>query len=337
MSENIPLVTVLLSVYNGEKYLKTAIDSILSQSFKNFEFLIINDGSSDNTEGVIKSYSDSRISYIRNESNLKLIASLNKGLSLAKGKYIARMDADDISIEDRLEKQVSFLENNSEIGICGSYIEVFGPGISTYTRKYPLEDVDIRLEAIMRSPFAHPTVMIRKKILDKYNLQYSKEYLLLEDYKLWTDLLNYTQGMNLPEVLLKYRSHLKSVTKRDKPSTQFFTRRNLIRQDYVKNCYNLSTPVLEEVAKGKINRYNFSFLAKENKRLNKFPERALNFLLVELFFLSLKEGVLYRNEGKLSVFFQASFFFLMINFKVKMLVIKQYLSFLIFLGKNKDN
>ena len=108
-----PLVSVLMAVYNGEKYLLEAIESILNQTYTNFEFLIINDGSTDSTEEIILSYSDQRIRYIKNEQNLKLIASLNKGLDLAKGKYIARMDADDISLPDRLEKQVNFLERNS--------------------------------------------------------------------------------------------------------------------------------------------------------------------------------------------------------------------------------
>ena len=111
---NEPMVTVLMSVYNGEKFLKEAMDSILTQTFTDFEFLIINDGSTDNSVKIIESYNDSRIRLINNEKNLKLIASLNKGISLARGKYIARMDCDDISSPMRLEKEVDFLENSSD-------------------------------------------------------------------------------------------------------------------------------------------------------------------------------------------------------------------------------
>ena len=119
-------VTVLMPVYNGEMYLREAIDSILHQTFTDFEFLIINDGSTDNSETIILSYDDSRIRYEKNDSNLKLIATLNKGIELAKGKYIVRMDADDISIPDRIEKQVAFLEKNPDVGICGSWFTAFG-------------------------------------------------------------------------------------------------------------------------------------------------------------------------------------------------------------------
>ena len=117
---NEPMVTVLMAVYNGEKFLKEAMESILTQTFTDFEFLIINDGSTDNSVKIIEEFNDPRIRLIHNEKNLKLIASLNKGISLAKGKYIARMDCDDISMPYRLEKEVDFLENSLEYGLVGT-------------------------------------------------------------------------------------------------------------------------------------------------------------------------------------------------------------------------
>ena len=117
--------TVLMPVYNAEKYVAEAIDSILNQTFNDFEFLIINDGSTDNSLDIIKSYDDPRITIINNETNLGLSHTLNKGIELARGEYIIRMDADDISLSIRLEKQIEFMDSNQHIGICGSWIQTF--------------------------------------------------------------------------------------------------------------------------------------------------------------------------------------------------------------------
>ena len=119
-----PRITVLMSVYNGEKYLKEAIDSVLSQTFKDFEVLIINDGSIDKTSKILKTYKDPRIRIINNKKNIGLTKSLNKGLKLARGEYIARMDDDDVSKPNRLEKQFEFMEKNSKYAVVGSFIEI---------------------------------------------------------------------------------------------------------------------------------------------------------------------------------------------------------------------
>jgi len=117
---NAPAVSVVMPVYNGEKYLRESIDSILNQTYTDYEFIIVNDGSNDKTEEIILSYNDNRIRYIKNEKNLQIVKSLNRGIELAKGRYIARMDADDISLPRRFEKQITFMENNLEIGVCGT-------------------------------------------------------------------------------------------------------------------------------------------------------------------------------------------------------------------------
>ena len=118
-------ISVVMAVYNGEKYLKEAIDSILSQTYKNFEFIVIDDCSSDNTPIILKSYTDARIQVVRNEQNLRLPTSLNKGFKIARGKYIARMDADDIAMPDRFEKQVKYLEAHQEVAVIGGSFQVF--------------------------------------------------------------------------------------------------------------------------------------------------------------------------------------------------------------------
>ena len=118
---NLPLVSVVMPVYNGEKYLKEAIDSVLSQSYQNIELVIVNDGSTDSGSQIVKKYTDPRIRFVENESNSGIVYSRNKGLESATGKYVATLDSDDIALPDRIEKQVLFLENNSEYGMCGTF------------------------------------------------------------------------------------------------------------------------------------------------------------------------------------------------------------------------
>lgn len=205
MNSSKPFVTVLMPVYNAERYVGEAIDSILNQSYLFFELVIINDGSTDSSEKVIRSYSDNRIVIVNNEENKGLIETLNKGLSLAKGTYIARMDADDISTPDRLEKQVSFLETNPAIGLVGSSYTLFDESHEVIA--YPEQQEDIRLACVFHNPFCHPAVLFRKEIVDTHKLVFKKEYLHAEDYKFWTEFVLLTECHNLKESLLFYRSH----------------------------------------------------------------------------------------------------------------------------------
>jgi glycosyltransferase involved in cell wall biosynthesis len=206
-------ISVVLPVYNGEKYLSQAIDSILNQTFGKFEFIIINDGSSDSTLDIISKYNDNRIKIVNNIKNEGLIDSLNKGLSMSRGKYIARMDADDIALPERLQVQYDFMEANLEIGICGSWFETFNETDNrTKVVKFPATDIGIRALMICQSAFCHPTVMLRRDIIEKLRLGYAKEFYRAEDYRLWIELLNYTQGANIPQVLLRYRRHANNET-----------------------------------------------------------------------------------------------------------------------------
>ncbi|GHV70961.1 hypothetical protein FACS189420_4200 [Bacteroidia bacterium] len=206
-------ISVVLAVYNGELYLKEAIDSILSQTFKDFEFIIVNDGSTDSTAEIILACDDPRIVYIENEVNKGLIFSLNLGLSLSRGKYIARMDADDIALPKRLQVQYDFMESHPEIGLCGSIVEAFYEGTQKkIVVQFPEDDKSIRVYAYFQSPFCHPTVMFRKEIITKYNMEYPKAFHRAEDYALWIEMLKYTQTYNIQSVLLHYRKHEGSET-----------------------------------------------------------------------------------------------------------------------------
>lgn len=206
-------VTVLMAVYNGEKYLKEAVDSILCQTFSDFEFLIINDGSTDGTSEILKSYEDSRIHIILNESNLGLVKSLNNGLKLAKGEYIARMDADDISLPERLEKQVVFMDKHPEIGVCSAWLQIFGEGKQAIWES-PLNHEKICAGLLFHSTIWHAIAMMRKSILARTENCYHEQYVHAEDYELWIRLfLKGVKFANIGEVLYKYRQHEMTVTR----------------------------------------------------------------------------------------------------------------------------
>lgn len=200
-----PLVTVLMCVYNGEMYLAEAIQSILSQTFTDFELLIVDDGSTDNSTAIIRQFADSRITVLTNEKNAGLIFSLNKGISQCKGKYIARMDADDIALPHRLELQVDFMEKNEEIAICGAGVKEFYHDGRQHHHFYPVTFDDIKAESLFNSPFAHPTVMIRRQFILENALSYSHDFKYAEDYQLWQALIKIGKGENIPAFLLDYR------------------------------------------------------------------------------------------------------------------------------------
>ena len=202
---SLPLVTVLMPVFNSEKHLKEAIESILNQSYTNFIFLIINDGSTDLSEAIIRSYQDERIRYVKNTENIQLIATLNKGIELINTKYIARMDADDIAHPERLEKQISFLEKNPDCIVCGSYYQFIGQ--SEQIIHLPILNDQIKFQLLYFNSFCHPSTVIRTSVFQENNIKFNKEYKHAEDYFLWTELALKGEFYNIPEVLLYYRKH----------------------------------------------------------------------------------------------------------------------------------
>jgi glycosyltransferase involved in cell wall biosynthesis len=199
-----PMVTVLMPVYNGEKHLREALESILNQTYTDFEFLIIDDGSTDRSVEIVDSYNDPRIRLVKNGTNLKLITTLNWGLNIARGKYIARMDCDDISLPERLAKQVDFLEENPQIGLCGTWAKTIGVHEGTIYR-YPTDPEVLKCRLLFHCSLLHPSIMMRKDIVILNQLQYSKEYLHAEDYGFFVAMSRITKLANLPEVLLLYR------------------------------------------------------------------------------------------------------------------------------------
>jgi len=208
-----PKVTALMSVYNGEKYLREAVESILNQTFEDFEFIIINDGSSDSSRDKILSYKDSRIRFIENEKNLGLTKSLNRGLRIAKGKYIARIDVDDISMPGRFEKQVSFLDEHKEIALVGSWIQIINPQSGeVFVLKYDCDPVIIKWTLLFKNPIAHSSAFFRKEIIEEMGY-YKEKYKYAQDFDLWFRISRRYKIANIAEVLVKYRIHDESVTK----------------------------------------------------------------------------------------------------------------------------
>lgn len=209
------LITVLMPVFNSELFVKDAIESILNQSHQNFEFLIINDGSTDQSHAIISSFFDSRIKYVNNEVNKGIVNTLNKGLKLSKGKYIARMDADDIAMPDRLSKQLAFLTANPTYKLCGSRaiaIDANGKEINNLNR--PQHSAKIKVFNLFRNAFIHPTIMADAETIKKF--AYSEDFKYAEDYFLFSQITMAYPVANLKERLLRYRIHEESITSKKK-------------------------------------------------------------------------------------------------------------------------
>ena len=211
MDKQIPRVSVVMSVYNGEKYLREAVDSILNQTFTDFEFIIIDDGSMDQTAEILDSYSDLRIFRMKNEKNMLLSASLNKGIAIAQGEYIARMDADDISLPERFKKQVEYLDSNTKIGVLGTWIQyIDASGNLAQPVQYPTDPDCFRWRLCFENPIAHSSTMIRRNLLEKEI--YRSDFELLEDYDLWRRLIKLSNISSLSEILVLLRRHQENIS-----------------------------------------------------------------------------------------------------------------------------
>ena len=205
-------VSILMPVYNCGKYLRKAIESILCQTFTDFEFIIVDDGSEDDTVAIVESYTDTRIHFLRNPGNLGIVETLNTGLSRAHGTYICRMDADDIAVPRRIETQVKFLEAHPGVGMAGSQVQIIdAAGLEGEIEEYPQTNARIRRALFVHNPFAHSSVMIRRSVLDAVGT-YDKRFKHNEDYDLWLRVAARYEVANLPEVLLKRRVHSESIT-----------------------------------------------------------------------------------------------------------------------------
>ena len=201
-----PAVSVLLPIYNGEEFLAGAIDSLLAQSMTDFELLIVNDGSSDTSKDIVERYDDPRI-VLLNRTHAGLVVALNEGIRRCRGRYVARMDHDDLSKPERLALQVAFLDANPEVVLVGTAFEVIDrDGAFLSVQKTLTRDQDIRRRAFYANPFAHGSVMMRRQSLLAIG-GYRDEFPFVEDYDLWVRIMSRHQVANLPRVLYSYRKN----------------------------------------------------------------------------------------------------------------------------------
>ncbi|MEZ4985668.1 MAG: glycosyltransferase [Saprospiraceae bacterium] len=229
MSEATTPITVLMSVYNGEKFLQAAIDSILAQTFSDFEFLIIDDGSTDNSVSIIQTYQDHRIRLVLNDVNKGLTPTLNIGLGLAKGRYIARMDADDIAHPSRLQRQYEYLQSHPKTVLVGTNSDIINlDGKVTGHWSFPQKDEELRVWLLFRSVFVHSAAMFKKEVIlpDGYDTSFATA----QDYGLWVNLAKKGKIANLPQTLLQYRKHGNAISTRSLHNQLDVTRTLQMRQ-----------------------------------------------------------------------------------------------------------
>ena len=205
-------LTVLLPVYNGERFLKACIDSILNQSFENYKFIIINDGSQDSSNDIINNYNDERIQLINNNNNLGLTETLNKGLHIAKTNYIARIDQDDTSEKDRLQQQMQYLKENRSVKLIGCWGKIIDENDSFIKSiHYPSRKSKILEAFVSYNPFIHSSVIFDKEIALKF-YGYPKSFVHAQDFYLWYNITSQFEVYNIPEELVNIRWHNQRAT-----------------------------------------------------------------------------------------------------------------------------
>ncbi len=201
-----PLVSIIMPVFNGEKFLHEAIDSLLQQTYNNWELLAVNDGSTDRSREIILQYTDSRIKLIENEKNIGIIGTKNRAIDLARGKYIATLDADDIALPTRIEKQVAYLEANPNCGLCATlHQEIDEKGNKGLVSIFPTEPADVKSYLLIANCICHSSTMLRADLY-KAN-KYDDDYYVAEDFELWDRISRTHKVVNLPEILTYYRVH----------------------------------------------------------------------------------------------------------------------------------
>ena len=227
-----PKVSVLMPVYKTkEVYLREAIESILNQIFTDFEFLILDDCPEDDRETIVKSYDDKRIKYVKNEKNLGISKSRNKLIDMAQGEYLAVFDHDDISLPQRFEKEVAYLDAHPGVGVVSCWVDLCGERRGL---RFPARDEEIKIQLTSVCAMVHPASMIRKSVLDENHIRYEETYSPAEDYCLWIRLIPLTEFYNIQEVLFKYRRHETNATSRYPDTMSAATKRLqwMIRSQY---------------------------------------------------------------------------------------------------------
>ncbi len=272
---NNPKVTVLMSVYNCEKYIREAVNGILNQTFTDFEFLILNDGSTDKTKEIILSYKDPRIIFIENEKNLGIPQSLNKGLKLAKGEYIVHQDGDDISLPKRLDKQIEFLDQHKNIGLVGTfYMAINEEGEFLQEFQPETNSKRIKEKLAQKNQFAHGSITFRKECLNKVGY-YNEDLKYTHDYDLSCRIAEHYDVANLPDCLYKWRNYTESI------STRFYLEEclkleKLLQENKLKDT-NEEVGIKRKIAQG----YNYlascAFFNNQHKESLQYSKKSFSY------------------------------------------------------------
>ena len=207
-----PRVSVVMAVYDGEPFLRAALDSVLAQTFRDFELIVVDDGSTDGSAAIVRAIADPRVRLLSNERNLGLAPSLNRGVNDARGEFVARLDADDVAMPDRLARQVAFLDANPDVGMTGSwYVELADDGSET-PRELPVDHWDLRWHLCLYSPFVHSAVTWRRALVRDRIGAYDERLAYSMDYDLWRRMASVFRVANVPAHLVRVRTHAGSMT-----------------------------------------------------------------------------------------------------------------------------
>ena len=312
MGEHTPLVSIIMSVYNEERYLQQSMESLVGQTLTDFEIIVIDDCSNDRTTEIIESFHDERIRLIRNELNQGLTRNLNRALDYCRGKYIARMDGDDISLPERLEKQVRYMENHPDRMLAGCQTRMFGE----QNRIWRLTDnpEKLRIMMLLRPVLAHPSFIMRGELIREYNFRYDETFRSAQDYDFAQRVSERFKIGIVPEVLLCYRTHKKQVSTRS--STEQYSNADRVRDrqlrelgiteldEDIENTYRVW---VREERRENIDSFQKAFqlldlICSANRKTGKYPQKELECTLREMlytWFLRAKSPDLFRNLPKL--------------------------------------
>lgn len=227
------IVTIVLPVYNGERYLREAINSVMAQSLRDFELWVINDGSTDGSLRIIDSFTDQRVVRMNNPRNLGTVLTQNNAFAKVTSPYIARMDQDDLWHPEKLELQVKLLESRPDVGVCGTAIHKFGDfnGICVF----PEESDALKVGLLFYCMMSHPSVVFRRSMLEKTGIKYNPEFAIADDYKMWIDVLQRSNIYNIQKPLVEYRQHAGQICRKNKAEQEVAVRR--LREEQLRLIY----------------------------------------------------------------------------------------------------
>lgn len=237
-----PKVTIILPVYNGERYLREAIDSVLAQTYSDFELWVVNDGSTDGTVDIVDSFNDPRVKRIDNPHNMGIVASLNRAFAMVESPFIGRMDDDDLWHANKLELQMALLESRPDVGVCGTSIHKFGYVDAVHI--FPEESDALKVGLLFYCMMSHPSVVFRRSMLVETGLSYRQESFPAEDYQMWIDVLKHSNIYNLRQPLVEYRQHESQICREHKEEQVVLERR--LREEQLRLIY--PNPSEEELA-----------------------------------------------------------------------------------------